>query len=316
MLHYSVYYRILLFDFFYYGLLLVGVFGIHYERLWSYYVSYVFGILCERLVSYCVPYGYILGDTYATCDYIFLKACSNDSDDNDDVALVQTGVDDGADEAVDDTSSLMQRSAAEEERLHEAGVSDAVRRLLRDLLRSLENTQARDEGAEYRWGVQCSPRSVPTTFGMNFVLELVDLVLVQGMNVLTLVDLVLQQGMDADVLRLVTFYLGEVDRVLVLALAVWQGVIMLLVFLLLPGRTLHSLALVVLLAVLPLACLSLTIWWLRWLLGRWWDVMNLLAPSLLKLVALECLYMVTLLNMDLAFIFLLLLLLECQRLRL
>ena len=73
----------------------------------------------------------------------------------DDVALVQTGVDDGADEAVDDTSSLMQLSAAEEERLHEAGVSDAVRRLLRDLLRSLENTQARDEGAEYRWGVQC-----------------------------------------------------------------------------------------------------------------------------------------------------------------
>ena len=59
-----------------------------------------------------------------------------------------------ADDVEEDSHSLMQLTRDEENDLDNLAVDDEVRRCLRDLLRSLEEQENRDVGAEYRWGVQ------------------------------------------------------------------------------------------------------------------------------------------------------------------
>ncbi|CAE7274757.1 unnamed protein product [Symbiodinium sp. CCMP2592] len=71
----------------------------------------------------------------------------------DDVA-VPPGDHDGDDVSDDgDETGLMQTTPAEEARMDGVGLQTETRRLLRDLLRSLDNIQQRGEGPEYRWGV-------------------------------------------------------------------------------------------------------------------------------------------------------------------
>ncbi|CAE7518045.1 unnamed protein product [Symbiodinium sp. CCMP2592] len=67
------------------------------------------------------------------------------------------GGDDGGDEgdsSAGDVSAMMQLTVEEEQRLHERGVADEVRRQFRMLMIALGHIQERGEGPEYRWGVR------------------------------------------------------------------------------------------------------------------------------------------------------------------
>ena len=77
---------------------------------------------------------------------------------------------DDADDAEEDSHSLMQLTRDEEGDLDNLAVDDDVRRCLRDLLRGLEEQENRDVGAEYRWGVQ---QVVEASIGAQRVMECV-----------------------------------------------------------------------------------------------------------------------------------------------
>ena len=58
-----------------------------------------------------------------------------------------------AEDDTDDDGVFMQLTDGEEDLLHRLHVPDAVRRDMRDMLRTLQNHQDEDVGAEYRWGL-------------------------------------------------------------------------------------------------------------------------------------------------------------------
>ena len=80
----------------------------------------------------------------------------------------------GGDDGDGDGTTLMQLTAAEEERLQRVGIDDTVRARLRQLLRQLCEQEDRGVGAEYRWGVA---QVVEASIGAHVVARCVEAIL-------------------------------------------------------------------------------------------------------------------------------------------